>query len=359
MRDEPEISEQPKIASSIDDVEVGVIFCGRKVTQVTAKGPTHIVFMVEGLDTVQFRCTDNEFSGPTAKLEAARFEAQLRFKKEKNSEINPLYGLALRRIFTSKDDIDHIISDFKESVDRIPEVINVIGRHNGCAVWQDSTGSIDYRHDSPTAEIDQAISEFTRLKSLGNAILPEEARRNFNNRLGAALDSAFKLKSNGASFFLPLEKFVIDRVQSEVKLRVLVITVLLAIVLMGFMTLSYYRLDLPEFVRLSLISSVGGVAGALISFLERSKTAKIGEFDLAPFVILNSVTRVLIGGLFGIIAFSAMQADVAFTIFKESKAALLLLGVASGFSERLIPDVLGSITPTKSVEVPSSDGTAN
>ena len=64
-------------------------------------------------------------------------------------------------------------------------------------------------------------------------------------------------------------------------------------------------------------------------------------------IVFQAIVRILLGGVFGFIAFILSQMGFAFSILKESSIGLIFIGVASGFSERLIPELLQNIAKEK------------
>ncbi|MFK3738312.1 hypothetical protein [Massilia sp. TN1-12] len=345
-----EKNEEVKIdVTKVTEIKAGVYYRGKKVVKTYHESPHAVVFSLEGQRNISYKYSGDEFSNRVASLESLITLADKKFKNERFDLLNKCIVIILRRIFERCDqvELDKLLEDYKNQIDAHPGVKAIVGRGQGYCVWQNENGGIGYRISAKSEKIDFAIAEYTRIRSMAEALLSEKDRLKFNRRLAAALHGSFKLPSAANGLFLTLEKIVLGAIQNEVKLKLLVVTVGVAITLMLVAVFGYYKFEFPKFIHLSLISATGGVAGALISFLERSKTTVVNEGDHAVLIILSNVCRVLIGGLFGSIACAAANADLAFSLFKESKSALLILGVAAGFSERLIPDVLGSIVSSK------------
>ena len=344
------VPEKKGNVDKIEEMAVGCYYQDKRIKHVYVKSEKYIIFLCDGSNSVRYRYTDGRaFSEPISQLESLTALAHRKFKGERRDILNPMIITAARRIFQNVDGVDvhSILLDLKNEIERLPEVSVVIGRERNFCVWQNSNGEISYWcNKTENSKLAGSIAEFTRLKALAGALLPGKNHHKFNLRLGSALYASLKLGGDVEKFnyFSSLEKFILDASQNEVKLKILVITAGVAIFLMVISIFGYYFFELPVFIKMSAISATGGIAGALISFLERSKNSSIGDGDLAPFAILSSVSRVIIGGLFGAIAYSVANADLAFSLFKSSKPALLILGIAAGFSERLIPDVLSSIS---------------
>ena len=333
----------------VEDIKVGCFVQGKEVSIIHTIGSTYAIYEFKDDDSVRYMHSDNErFSESLAKLEKFMISANQRFMGRRKDILNQMFLSSARRIFhgANKKEVDNLLWEMKVEINKTPSVSRLIGNEKNFSIWQNENGSIGYSFSEELEGVENAIAEFTRVKSLADAMLPAKNHKKFYYRLGSALYVALKLKDGVGSVtkISAFEKVIIDASKNEVKLKILVITSGVAVIFMVISVLLYYLSNLPEFIRMSIVCATGGLAGALISFLERSKKSNVGESDFAPLVVLSSVSRILIGGLFGVIAYSVANAELAFSLFKSSKPALLILGVAAGFSERLIPDVLGSIS---------------
>ena len=68
------------------------------------------------------------------------------------------------------------------------------------------------------------------------------------------------------------------------------------------------------------------------------------EFD-APiwFSTIEGVIRVIFGAMCGVAAYLLVKSNLAFGTFAENMYAVYLIALASGFVERLVPDVLATV----------------
>ncbi|WP_342119374.1 hypothetical protein [Pseudoduganella sp. OTU4001] len=353
------MSENPKPWGS--NFVVGADHNGQKIAQIYTKGVDYCIYRFEGHDGFRYSWSHvNKNKANSELLDRAirRFEllvnkAQKRFKRVHIDTINSAEISALRSIFRAnyESEIDQILADLDSEINDTPAVARTLGVSKDYCVWMNKENNVSYRIREGS-EFEQVTAEYTRIKALAHALLPDKHLAPFYTRLGAALVVACKNKDrqNVADIFSPLESLLNELVQNELRTKLILITVALSAILIGVGLLVFYNIAMPNFLKLGTVAATAGVAGALISFLERSKKADIRINDLPVLTILGSTCRVGLGALFGVIAFSATEIGLAFSVFKGNSYGLLLLGVAAGFSERLIPDMLISIakdTPSK------------
>ncbi|AFN79040.1 hypothetical protein PSJM300_14890 [Stutzerimonas stutzeri DSM 10701] len=147
--------------------------------------------------------------------------------------------------------------------------------------------------------------------------------------------------------FQSVDKLIHRLAENKLKLHYIVATTLSAMLLTLAAWLMYECANLPDLIHASLVTIGGGFLGTLISVLERSKEIRINEYESSELIILQGILRVCLGGAFGLIAFLAATSGLAFSLFKETMSMLILIGVAVGFSERLIPDLIQGLASTK------------
>lgn len=343
---QPAENNTTKHVNEISEMKVGGYYLGKKIRSIPFKSKDAIIFHLEHDPEVLYKYTNKKFSPFVSKLDTLSHVAEVKFKSIKFDSLTNLKVTILKRIFDECDTIElnKLLSIYESAIEKHLGVKRIIGRDSHFCIFQLEDATFEFRHKQSSDEINLAIAEYTRVQAIAETLLPEKEQLKFGKRLAAALNYAFKSRSSGEDLFSALERVAAGSLQNDVRLKLLTITSSVAIVVMFLATGLYYiSYQSPSFASYCLISGTGGIAGALISFLERSKSTIINENDLALLVISNSVCRILLGGLFGAIACAATSAELAFSLFKSSKPALLILGIAAGFSERLIPDVLDTL----------------
>ncbi|MDP3513377.1 MAG: hypothetical protein Q8S20_11555 [Sulfuritalea sp.] len=346
----------------IQDVEEGATLArGEKVKHVYAKSATHVIYRVEGDDSIVYTYTN-----PTAlsresirRFERLMAKGKAKLKGIRDDQLNGLAVSALRTIFQEQSIELHeaVIRSLEEYVTNLQEVEAILARDKDFVVWIDHSGFPQYRYKSDAPEILRSVSEFTRINALAKVLLPPSLQRSFSRRLGAALAGVLPLipGKNIDAHFAPLEEYIQRYISDTLRIRFLTATSSAAIFLVSCSYILYQMASLPNFLHVALIVIAGGYFGTFISVFERSKTLSVGDNESTKLIIFQGTLRVFLGGIFGLIAYAAASSGMAFTLFKDTTSGLLLLGVAAGFSERLIPDLIHGFSPKGQGKPPDSD----
>ncbi len=107
---------------------------------------------------------------------------------------------------------------------------------------------------------------------------------------------------------------------------------------------------MTEGTRFVALGAIAGVAGALISILQRGKTLTIGPLASPYHAALLGTIRLTLGMAFGGVVAIAAVADLAFGIAKSSPYVLFMVALAGGFCERLVPEVIEDPSASKQIE---------
>ena len=92
-----------------------------------------------------------------------------------------------------------------------------------------------------------------------------------------------------------------------------------------------------------LLAIVGATAGAFASILQRSGDMEVNRFVPLYQVWVQGFVRVFLGLLFGVFLYEGIQSKLIFEKLTTEKAAIFLLSVIAGMSERFVPDLLERI----------------
>ena len=90
-----------------------------------------------------------------------------------------------------------------------------------------------------------------------------------------------------------------------------------------------------------------GLTGSLLSIIQRTGTK---NYDCSSGLLLNIleiIAKYLAGGIGAVFIISVYQSELFFTAFKtidNQSAVVFILGILSGFSERLVPSLIEKIT---------------
>jgi hypothetical protein len=147
--------------------------------------------------------------------------------------------------------------------------------------------------------------------------------------------------------------------QTEALQTAYLIAVLLAGAIVTTAGLSLARTLMPESRDFAMGAALGSV-GAALSVSQRFRSIPIARFSSRGFTFTGGVSRVLFGGLFGAVLVLLQKAGLVLAGIESNPFALAAAAMVAGFSERLIPELVGSVeakfTQTKEGGTSERDG---
>lgn len=223
------------------------------------------------------------------------------------------------------------------------KIAQIVGQTQSCGVFITENKQIRWEWYSDDPIPVQAVATFERLALTVANTLKEGRRDNYRVDIATSLRAALCADSEDA------QKHAFDQVRSRIiglrekmcKVRFMVsgISVLvLELLILAFLT-SFSDNALMPFLNCAL----WGTIGAAMSGITKVKNLTV-EFD-APiwFSTIEGVIRVIFGAMCGVAAYLLVKSNLAFGTFAENMYAVYLIALASGFVERLVPDVLATV----------------
>lgn len=279
------------------------------------------------------------------------------------SQTRNLLGSALARAFDA-DSTDAVTAAFR-SVEKFitahTPLRRLFGRTPAFVVFMDATGMITWDYPQVPAPLLPAIAEFENSIQVAATVLADSHQLAVKQILGNELTVAFRSGPNVAPLsevFAASRDFIAKHVQSSVTNSYVIASLIVAAVF-GICLLACVTFP-PTFIvhdaRVLAFGALAGVIGACISVLQRSSTLVVTPFAPKSQMIVQSVVRMALGIVFGVLVIIAVKGNVAFGTFKANNDMLFLLAVAAGFSERLIPDLLTNLTQTANGAAASAPG---
>lgn len=110
-------------------------------------------------------------------------------------------------------------------------------------------------------------------------------------------------------------------------------------------------------VRDLAVGAAAGSVGAWASILSRASQLELGPFETPANLKFQGFTRILLGMVFGVIAIVAMKTGQLFPSGSTNPWITTLTTFVSGWSERLIPEIIGKIE-TRAAKAAASSTTA-
>lgn len=329
------------------DYQVGTVVADSLISNIIKRGSNFAIYEVEGrrsfgYSAIGLNLEQQEFINRIDRLRAKSIN---KLKGTPNNEVENLFTGLLGNVFTKQKSelIETSITEAEKFINSLSEVETVIANTSSYIIWINNKNEIRLEIERKKGEeCRQRIDEFNRVETLANALLSDDHLKHFNKRLGAALAESISLDSTSdfKAVFKPLEKYIQSVISNGVRIKYLIATSVISILLTVITYAIQQGIVLQEFLNHALIVVAGGFLGTFISVFERSKSLLIDDCDSTSLIILQGILRVVLGGIFGLIAYSAATTGLAFSIFKDSVASLILLGIAAGFSERLIPELI-------------------
>ena len=249
----------------VRDIKVGTKINGEIVDTILSSGENfamfhfqgdrHFAYQLEGLRNIE---TDQAI----ARIGRARAKASSKLKGTVDRELDSLLKSTLRGLFQgNKPELfEDAMCQIEACVDALNEVEVTIGNSKNFIVWIDHQGELKYTASRNVADFEYSISEYTRIKSLAIALLPQELMKSFYRRLGATLTTAFRLKPEQdeiRALFKPLEQYIQLTISNNLRIKYLVTTCSSAIFLTLLTYLAHEMLIIPQFLHTSLIV-IGG-----------------------------------------------------------------------------------------------------
>jgi hypothetical protein len=200
-----------------------------------------------------------------------------------------------------------------------------------------------------SGEIGKILRQVAALNSIPVNHLPLESKRALRRMLGEAMAIAFMEDvANSGKLVEDANKFLAARnrdisrswfLLSGVVLTALV--VLIAVVLWCFR--KELRVSLGEtFVSLAIVST-GGAIGTLGSIIQRIPKVNLDPVSGFTLHALEAVGRIILGLIFGAIAFLAVKNGLIVPkLANAGLVGLFLLGIIAGINERWIPSFISS-----------------
>lgn len=248
------------------------------------------------------------------------------------------------------DDSDacYLLDELEKYIDASDEIIRVIDKSNDFVVWIDREGEVAYEVRDGKKFDDGIFIELSELSALGRLMLGNGQRKLFVFKLASSLVVALRKNSSDTSgAYESAKQYLMKVIEVQASSRLIYSVMAFSLLLFFVFAFIYFNWAVFGFDGLSplfLVGAAGGLLGALISVLQRSKDIKVVPFEPLHHIVLQGVVRIGLGCCFGVVAILACKAGVFFELLSSDVKKLLLLAIVAGISERLIPDFIEKIS---------------
>jgi hypothetical protein len=336
----------------------GDIWHGKEVETIHAFGQGYIIYSFVGEDSCSWyhEGVDERVDENLRLLSLLLAKVSYKFKGVMLGVINRHVITTVKAIFAERNNpnaVSSALAALDAQIELLPKIDVVVARNERFKVWVTEDDRIVHHINKQhlSRELGEIVQAFKVFESFALAMLPAKNHSLFYRRLAAEfagrLESA-ESKTRTADYD-ELKSYVIKIVENDLKVRYLLIAFSITFAFL-IIALCCYKLNIfSGFFQHAIVSMSGGVLGAFISVLERSKKIVVNEYESGLLIATQCFVRVFLGGILGLISLAAVISGIAFTVFGTTSAALLLLGVASGFSERLIPELIEGISMQRNI----------
>ncbi len=324
------------------------------IEHVASQGSNYVVYYTEEDFSVQWSCNGISVD----KIERLRvIDSVLALAQEKflgvhHPAVDAHYSIAITSVLSEQGEeaIHKAVEDFKERIASTPKTRRVIALNRKLQVWINESSNLDYNCNAITKAENRALHGFRKSLAYAQSVLFSEldtdAKEKASLKIGIAFTEAFSCadESEIDNIYADVRHQIKEIAESILKSNYLWLATLLTCVFVFLSFAAYYFYLFPESLRPALIPVAGGFVGTYLSVLARSNDLVISDLNSDKLVLLQGMLRVLMGGIFGLLAYALAMSGLAFSLFKEGTYSLLLLGAISGFSERLVPDLIDTLS---------------
>lgn len=227
--------------------------------------------------------------------------------------------------------------------DTIKEILH---RSNKSFIFIDQDERLQWEFDNEIAvdgdaSISQAIDLLAQLNDIG---FKGKQRRRVLSLIGAALSRAFdeRMPGSATDFFKDARDLLFNH-RSETLQIVYVASAFVATAIFSAVGFIGGYLAGNAIIQSFFYAASLGSIGALISLSERFREIPITKYTSQTYTVFGGAARIFFGALFGIIMVLLQRGGLVLTVIQDNSFATASLAFVAGFSERLIPELLGNI----------------
>jgi len=339
---------------SFSDISVGDHLDGGRVSEIVLGHDNYIIYRTdEGLRYFSINVS-NPAMVKMNQLDLLQAKAVEKFKNINSGTTDSYIISVVSLIFISDCSQEDVIKNIDRELDRFLSFIEdepapslVVASNKDYAVYLDAKFLVGYNIINKLLYKSTILDEFYRLRAWGAVVLPESKVRLLSLKLATCLAIGFRANLaedvfDVSKIFSPAVAYIEKNIIDAAAYYLIMYVIVFSFVVMLASALLYYNFStvLTSNLNMLLMGLFGGVCGALISVLQRSKKLQVGLYESTKIIVLQGVVRVGLGCAFGVISLVACKAGLLLDLMSESNSRLLILAIIAGFSERLIPDFI-------------------
>lgn len=268
------------------------------------------------------------------------------------SIINRLLSDSLSTALVSQEgsDINDFFKEVIEYIDKYKdEIKSIIGSGPEFSIYRTKNDTVQWFHKKMPDYLSPAVEEFESLQSLSNSVLPKSYRLAVSRMLGSALSVAF-IKRKECDFkqiFCGTKKFILTQIDSYLRIKLFFASLFSTIIFLISLFVVQKIYD-PNVVY--ILGAGAGILGAMVSALQRNNKISIDPYGSALGLYSESISRLLIGTIFGLFVVFCAKSELVLAPFKENLYAIICFSFISGFTERFVPDLMSTVTKSSGIK---------
>ncbi|MCL9672671.1 hypothetical protein [Citrobacter sp. MNAZ 1397] len=275
------------------------------------------------------------------------------FNRSNKKYVSKLLASRLYYCLTTQDTYDTELI-FKEVWDIVNKYKGVTNKRvietSEFAVYLSGANNVEwwYYKEVPAYMVG-ALDEFELLKELASGYLPPSYKPIIMSQLASALGNAFNKNDHDRAkdCFKQTKQFLISKIESFLKLRLFITSVLFSLVFLTVVIALYFCF--PSF-GIYVIGMGAGVVGAMVSSLQRNNIIAIENYTSGYSLYCESLSRLIIGAVFGCFLVFGVKSEMFLAPFKENFQAIICFCFVSGFVERFVPELINSVVRESEVK---------
>lgn len=235
-----------------------------------------------------------------------------------------------------------IFSSLRSFIAAKPAVEHVYDTNPRFIVYLSVKKEVAFQVRSASEYDTKTFSEFHRLKAVASMSISGAKQQLFNYKIAAALIGALRSPEDANHYFGPVQEYLDKSISNKVGVHLVLSVFGLCFFAACVLGLIYWVSSEPGTKNLNmlLVGVSGGLVGAAISILQRSRDIRVLVYDSPGLIVLQAIARIALGCCFGVIATLASKAGLLFELFAGDYKRLFLLAILAGFSERMIPEFM-------------------
>ncbi|MFB2734332.1 hypothetical protein [Shewanella mangrovisoli] len=262
------------------------------------------------------------------------------------SIVNGLLSDALSTSLQSSEgtDTSSFFVEVNEYIEKYKdEIKSTIATGPEFAIYRTKNDTTQWFHKKLPDYLNKAVEEFESLQSLSNSVLPKSYRPAVSRMLGSSLSVAFRKNKEDdiASAFDSAKKFILSQTDSYLRIKLFLASLLSTITFLLFLFVLFVVAKVNV---VYLFGAGAGVLGAMVSALQRNNKITIDPYGSLLGLYSESISRLLIGIIFGLFVVVCAKSELALAPFKENIYAIICFSFIAGFTERFVPDLMSSVT---------------